>query len=114
MVQCRGKRRSGTVGSVCLVPAERKRVSLTVRSESLFSASSQVRRRHAKAKFLLKGNLINRQQSRFILATGGGQWEIGVGRHGPGVKPIRRSGRRPSTYRPLTSKTRCVHRADII
>ena len=40
--------------------------------------------------------------------------EIGVGRHGPGVKPIRRSGRRPSTYRPLTSKTRCVHRADAI
>ena len=57
MVQCRGKRRSGTVGSVCLVPAEWKRVSLTVRSESLFSASSQVRRRHAaKAKFLFKGN----------------------------------------------------------
>ena len=40
--------------------------------------------------------------------------EIGVGRHGPGVKPIRRSGRRPSTYRPLTSKPRCVHRADVI
>ena len=30
------------------------------------------------------------------------------------MTPTQRSGRRPSTYRPLTSKTRCVHRADLI
>ena len=30
------------------------------------------------------------------------------------MTPTQRSGRHPSIYRPLTNKTRCVHRADAI